>query len=175
VDRDRLVVWRLPGDWRFRTDPRDEGVRADWASAGHSTADWCPIKVGEGYGWERQGFEGYTGLGWYRITGTVPADVARRHVYLYFEAVDEDAVVFINGRRVFEHTCDSTGLAPEQIWVRPFAFEPGDYAAPGQETTLAVRVLNRMGMGGVYKPVYVVGSDQELDAGLIAELLSGRE
>ncbi len=175
VDRGRLVVWRLPGDWQFRTDPRDEGVRANWASVDHSTADWCPIKVGEGYGWERQGFEGYTGLGWYRITGTVPADVARKHVYLYFEAVDEDAVVFINGRQVFEHTCDSTGLAPEQIWVRPFVFEPGDYAAPGQETTLAVRVLNRMGMGGVYKPVYVVGSDQELDAGLIAELLSGRE
>jgi len=174
INRDKLVFWQVPAEWKFTTDPKDVGLKEKWGCPCYDAAKWADVKVGQGFGWEQQGFDGYTGIGWYRITGVVPPHVARNHVYLYFEAVDEDAQVFVNGKQVCDHTCDSTGLSPEQIWVTPFVCEPGPVAKPGEENTLGVRVLNRMGMGGIYKPVYVVGSDDELDASLIAELIKAQ-
>ena len=63
-----------------------------------------------GCGWEAQGVEGYTGYAWYRQRlplDTAPA--ARKHLFLLFQAVDEDAEVFVNGRRAFEHSHKTVG------------------------------------------------------------------
>ena len=43
--------------------------------------------------------------------------------YVCFEAVKEDAYVYINGEKAFEHSCEATGLTLEQSWETPFVFK----------------------------------------------------
>ena len=86
----------------------------------------------------------------------MPADFAPgQPLALLFGAADEDAEVWLNGQRVGEHTCASTGLAPEQIWTLPFSLDVGTAVRREESNLLAVRVYNRRGMGGVWKPVYL--------------------
>jgi len=84
--------------------------------------------------------------------------------------------VYIDGKPAFEHTCNSTGLPPDQIWITPFMFDVKDAFKAGKPTSIAVRVLNRLGMGGVYKPVRLIASARELDATVVTRLLAeGKE
>ena len=113
-------------------------------------------------GWSGQGFPGYTGYGWYRKTFSVPADFApEQTLKMLFGAVDEDAEIWLNGQKAFDHTCSSTGLSPNQIWVTPFTFDPGLTLRRGQANVLAVRVYNRLGMGGIWQPVYLLAPSAE--------------
>jgi len=162
----------LSSEWRFAPDPGDVGVQEGWFSEAWDDSGWATVRSDTGTGWESQGFPDYTGVGWYRQSMEVPADLDRSRVYLHFGAVDEDAWVYLNGRLVCEHTCQSTGLAPEQIWVTPFACDVGPYLRPRQPNTVAVRVLNRLAMGGVYLPVTLLAADRELSAPLIQALLA---
>jgi len=180
IKPDEVTVWPLPAEWKFAPDPKDVGVSAadrgdpPWFAEGFVDSGWATVRSDKGTGWESQGFPEYTGLGWYRQRVTVPANLGRKHLYLHFGAVDEDAWVYVNGKLVLEHSCSSTGLTPEQIWLTPFAFEAGPALRLGQGNTIAVRVLNRVGMGGIYLPVELVATDRELDAVTIQALLARR-
>ena len=57
----------------------------------------------------------------------------------------------------------------------PFCFDAAPHLRPGEANTVAVRVLNRLGMGGVYLPAYLVTADRELDGALIRALLEKGE
>lgn len=171
ISLDEVTILPLSDEWRFATDPQDRGVTDGWFAADFDDSAWATVRSDTGTGWERQGFPDYTGVGWYRRDVDIPADLGREHFYLYFAAVDEDAVVYVNGELLGEHTCASTGLAPEQIWLTPFALDARGRLRPGERNTIAVRVYNRLGMGGIYKPVHVVAADRELDAPLIGALL----
>jgi hypothetical protein len=171
IKPDDVTIWQLPNEWRFAPDPKDEGVKAQWFAAALDDGNWAKVRSDKGNGWESQGFADYTGFGWYRQRTTVPANLARKHLYLYFGAVDEDAFVYINDKLVCEHSCASTGLAPEQIWQTPFSLSPLPALQMGQANTIAVRVYNRLAMGGVYKPAYLVASDVPLEAPVIQALV----
>jgi hypothetical protein len=71
-----------------------------------------------------------------------------------------------------EHTCTSTGLAPDPIWLTAFCFDAASHLRPGETNTVAVRFPNRLGVGGIRLPVYPVSADRELDAELIGALLA---
>jgi hypothetical protein len=162
----------LAAEWRFAPDPKDVGVSEEWFAEARDDSSWATVRTDKGTGWESQGFADYTGYGWYRQRVEAPAGPEHKHLYLYFGAVDEDAWVYVNGQSACEHTCASTGLAPEQIWLTPFCFDVRPYLRPGQASMVVVRVLNRLGMGGVYLPVHLVATDRELDAELIRALLA---
>ncbi len=108
-------------------------------------------------------------FGWYRLRLKTPAAFAGKKLYLVFEALDEDAYIYVNGTKVFEHSCASTGLVPDVIWKTPFACDVSDFLRPGEEDLLAVGVYNRVGMGGIYEPAYLVGVDSELDLQTLQE------
>lgn len=169
-----VTIRPLAPEWRFSTDPREVGVKDAWFGEGLDDSRWAVVRTDRGNGWESQGFPDYTGFGWYRQQLTLPAQPARKHAYMYFGAVDEDAWVYLNGRQVCEHSCPSTGLTPDQIWTTPFLFDAAPNLRSGQSNTLAVRVLNRLAMGGIYLPVYLILTDQELDAPLIQALIAKR-
>ncbi|UCH33819.1 MAG: DUF4838 domain-containing protein, partial [Armatimonadota bacterium] len=167
------TVWPLPNTWKFATDPKERGEAGGWFREGFDDGKWAEVRSDRNCGWEVQGFPNYTGVGWYRQAVTVPADLADfKHLYLFFGSVDEDAWVYLNGRLAFEHTCDSTGLRPEVIWITPFAFDPRPGVKLGAANTVAVKVLNRLGMGGVYQPVYLIGANRELDIRLLEGLVA---
>ncbi len=69
--------------------------------------------------------------------------------------------MYLNGQEVFEHSEDSTGLLASHLWLTPFSVPLAGVALHGTDL-LAVRVYNRGGMGGVWKPVHLILCDQAL-------------
>jgi len=166
-------VWPLPNTWKFAPDPKEQGEAAGWFKEGFDDGRWAQVRSDRNCGWEAQGFPNYTGFGWYRQATTVPAYPAGfKHLYLYFGSVDEDAWVYLNGELACEHSCKTTGLPPEVIWRTPFAFDPRPGLKLGATNSIAVKVLNRLSMGGVYQPVYLVGANREFDIGLLGGLVA---
>jgi hypothetical protein len=166
-----VKVWPLPNEWRFAPDPKDTGVAERWFASDFDDSRWAKVRSDKGYGWEKQGFADYLAYGWYRQEVAVPANVAGRHLYLHFGAVDEDAYIYINGKLAFEHSCNSTGLPPEVIWQTPFSFDAAPFVQPGKTNVIAVRVYNRLGDGGVWKPTYLVAAEKELFPALVTALV----
>jgi len=154
----------LAAFWKFAPDSKDAGVTGQWFADGFDDNAWVKNRTDRECGWERQGFNGYIGFGWYRQKFDLPADLKKKHIYLHFEAVDEEAWIYLNGegKTAFEHTCASTKLAPNRIWNTPFLFEATGRLHPGESNLLAVRVYSVTQMGGVWRPVYVIASDAEL-------------
>ena len=113
-------------------------------------------------GWASQGYGRYRGDGWYRIRLAVPGTVARARRFLYFGAADEESWIYVDGKLAFEHSRRTTGLGFSELWTRPFFFECGKVLTPGREHTIAVKVFNNWGSGGLYKPIHLIGSDTPL-------------
>ncbi len=149
----------IRNEWRFATDPTNAGMDAKWFSADFDDSGWAKVRSDTGNGWEAQGFKDYHGFGWYRQEGEIPAELLeKKDLKLMFLAVDEEAEVFINGQKAFDHTVASTGRSVEVLWTEPFVFDPRPFLKPGRNT-LAVRVHDTMGMGGIWKPVYFAWGD----------------
>ena len=169
---DGLKMSEVTKVWKFKTDPKNVGREEKWYTSQTDDSAWAEIRSDKNSGWESQGFPDYIGHGWYRQRVKVPAEMdTQKPFYLCFAAVDEDAVIYINGEKAFEHTTASTGLEPDEIWITSFAFDARKWLRAGQENLIAVRVYNRARMGGIWKPVYFVTSDTEATAGKVAELV----
>ncbi len=161
----RVRIMTLPAAWRFAVDPEKIGIEKTWYATAHDDKDWQPIRVDLDTGWQAQGFAGADAdaFGWYRLRAEVPLDFEKRKLYLVFEAVDEDAYIYLNGIKVFEHSCKSTGLTPQVIWDRPFACEVTGHLTPGGENLFTVGVYNRAAMAGVWKNVHLIAADAKID------------
>jgi hypothetical protein len=168
----------LPADWVFATDPADEGARDKWyadtlyfdaaarlntGAAGASPGKGLArLHINRGVGWEQQGFPGFEGYGWYFQTLNVPPGLAaRKHLYLYFSGVTEQAWVYVNGQPAFERTFASTGKGPGELTWVPFTFDAARLLKPGPGNRIAVRVTHSAGLGGIGAPAMLVGTDAE--------------
>jgi len=172
----RIYVQTLPPRWSFATDPEKVGMSQEWYAPDYDDTDWSTIRTDLDAGWQAQGFSGADSdaFGWYRQNTYVYNNTSPwrpSNWYMYFEAVDEDAYVYINGKKAFEHSCDSTGLKPEVIWETPFMFKANGFINPGANNLFAVGVYNRKMMGGIWKPVHIVACEAELDLQALREVL----
>jgi hypothetical protein len=68
-----------------------------------------------------------------------------------FGAVDESAWVYLNGEFAGEHDIGEAG------WDKPFGIDVTKAIQPGANV-LAVRVLDRVLGGGIWKPVELLGA-----------------
>ena len=80
-----------------------------WRSGGTpptiDDSDWPALRTDDWEGWENQGLTAESDFGWYRVRYEVPEALqSKKHVYLYFNCVDEQAWVWLNGHEVGEHT-----------------------------------------------------------------------
>lgn len=152
IDLDQIGWVELSNEWRFAPDHDDVGMGQGWFASDFDDRQWATIRSDRG--WEPQGFEGYDGYGWYRQVLDVSEDLlARDDLRMLFLAVDEQAWVFINGEKTFEHTTASTGLSVAALWRQPFMFDPRPWLMPGRNL-LAVRVHDSMMQGGIWRPHY---------------------
>ena len=157
--------------WRFSSDPEDIGVEQGWSAPDLPDSDWAQLRTDQA--WNTQGFPDYVGYGWYRTRLKVPEDFdARKHLWLVFEAVDEDAHVYIDGKAVFEHSCASTGMTEEEIWNVPFKMDARGLLQPGREHLIAVRVYNRAAAGGIWQPVSLVSAEEDISPDLLRSVLT---
>jgi hypothetical protein len=87
----------LEGIWKFARDSHDAGLEAHWYASDYDDGRWRPIRTGDS--WQHQGFPQYQGVGWYRLSFSVPANLPAT-VYLYLGEVASSYRLFVNGREV---------------------------------------------------------------------------
>lgn len=163
-----LVPWNT---WFFRKDPNDAGVRQQWFRADLTSGNKGILAYDEGgraFNIDRQHWTplavparlaetsigDYHGYGWYVTTFMGPDSWEGHNVTLHFEAVDEQAWVYVNGQPVGEHTVEATGLPVGELWNRPFTLEvPAGLILTGEENLLVVRIHSSAGATGIWGEV----------------------
>ncbi|MBE0666948.1 MAG: hypothetical protein IH593_04665, partial [Bacteroidales bacterium] len=137
----------IPAEWKFNT-----GDSQQYADPLFNDSEWktiSPYQV-----WERQGYATYDGYAWYRVTFVVPASMKRNAIkygglLLNLGRIDDVDFTYFNGILV-----GSTGkLPPDYVteWstLRAYTIAP-DAILWGRPNTLAVRVYDASGDGGIY-------------------------
>ncbi len=130
----RPEVLDLEDGWRFRTDPEDAGLSQRWYASSLDDTDWRRLAPGQP--WEFSGVE-YDGVAWYRTTFTMPSWSA---VYLGLGRVDDAATLWLDGEKQLTWEAE----APEAQ-----AFDITDSGEPREQVTLAMRVEDYGGYGGI--------------------------
>ena len=172
----RVWIQTLPPKWRFATDPNKKGIAEKWFATDYNDENWGTIRTDLGADWRAQGYNDADSdaFGWYRMETYVPDHTnpwRGENWYVCFEAIDGDADVYINGKKAFEHSCDSTGLEPEQIWETPFVFKANGLLTPAGNNKFVVGVYNRKMLAGIWKPVHIISTEADLDTEAILALL----
>jgi hypothetical protein len=149
-DAQLTVVQTIPlaeNGWRFQTDTRQTGHKQKWFDTGFNDSSWQNISINKA--WEEQIGQSYDGVGWYRLTFTLPEKPAQAGTDIVFDSVDESAWIWINGEYVGQHDIGTAG------WNKRFAMDVSDLLKWGGQNQITVRVLDRMQAGGIWKPVYL--------------------
>ncbi len=158
----REPIALLPRGWKLRWDPADVGVRDGWWKADASLKDWLNARTDRpweqdpvGREWKQKHGEDYDGVAWYRTSFRVDPKHERRRIILFFNAVDGDADIWLNGEKAGAHP-----LVEPDDWKVPFEIDLTGKLRYGEGSAgvnqLAVRVNAEVGMGGIYKRVWLV-------------------
>src|ERR1035438_8120636 len=75
LDKDRVPVTELSGPWRFHV-----GDDPAWAIPGFDDSGWSLVTADEP--WTEQGYKGYSGTAWYRLSVLLPARHGSMALYL---------------------------------------------------------------------------------------------
>jgi glycosidase len=134
----------LNGPWLFQVDSLDKGLSESWYADGSSRTGWKEVSVPDH--WERYNLPSYDGVGWFSTKFEFGAP--HQPMALFFGGVDDDADVWVNGKKVGSHAGYSES----------FFFEITNVLRQGTNE-LTVRVVDHAGPGGIYKPVTVIALD----------------
>lgn len=160
--------------WQFATDPADTGVTKKWYTANFDDSQWKKVQPYNDQGWGPE-IGKYDGYGWYR--GKLPAlpdNTTVKYLYLYFGAVDEQAWIYLNGKKIAEHTTESTGKSIHQLWEIPFIVDITRLVDRNRPNTLVVRVHNETRQGGIWRPTSLIVSDvKDMNPNLFARYQNG--
>lgn len=158
------VIEALPLVWRFRQDPKDEGMSAGWAKT-VATADWPEIRTSDSWTKQAAGKD-YHGVAWYavefRLSEQAQSRLAElsggnRVSALRFGAVDGNAEIFLDGVLIGRQ------MRPVgEMWFRPFVVPLSEDFSPSLLHRLVVRVRKEAHVAGIWKPVQLVAMDRAL-------------
>lgn len=167
--KERIV--KLDGQWQFRIDPGNKGMRKEWFHDKTAT-HWRSIDVpGQ---WFVQGIN-YHGVAWYRRKLLVPKTFQGEKLLLRFERVDYDARVWVNGKYIGRHygayqsfNLDATDAILKgennEIVVRVESpIDPGvqfyKTIAKGNAMDDIAQAYGEEGsMGGIYRSVFLIAT-----------------
>lgn len=152
--------------WFFKLDPENVGLKEEWFKDDFKKICAWGERMPINNFWEtphkhykypsdamRKKTEKYDGVAWYAypLSG-IPKDWKDRDVYLYFGAVDESCHVYVNGKEAGKHL-----FVKSDDWNTPFSIKINDFIRWDTGTQIViVRVEDKGGMGGIWKPVWVV-------------------
>jgi hypothetical protein len=99
--------------------------------------------------WQAQGFGDYHGPAWYRMTFTAKPLEAGRSALFYFGAVDGNAVIYLNGKKIKEHT-----LGPDfEGWNKAFFAVTKELKAGKNTLVVEVTSKDQRTSSGMFKGV----------------------
>jgi hypothetical protein len=143
----KIDLTHLP--WQFKPDPQDEGVNKGWASPDLVLDEtWKEIRVGQH--WESQGYPALDRWAWYRLAVQAPEAWESQSVYLNFEGVDDMYELYVDGEKI---TRRGDIEKRQDTFNEKFSHNLTGKIHPGQSHTLAVRVHDWYGAGGIFRPV----------------------
>ncbi len=137
----------LPEKWKFQ-----KGDNPEYASPSFDDSGWAAIVPGTV--WEQQGYNMYDGFAWYRVSFTIPASLKKEAkqyggLEVHLGKIDDSDETFFNGVMI-----GATGKMPPKdvtAWDTPRSYTiPSDKVNWGGKNTLAVRVFDSGGNGGIY-------------------------
>lgn len=155
--------FNLPLMWRFSVDPKNELTREEiWKQSFSKTGNWRALRLDSP--WEQQHandtldsrfrklLSRYDGSGWYALELQVPFKWWNKEVALLFGAVDESAWVYLNGK-----LCGTQLYKGGDDWKKPFIIPITQHINWKKKTqTLFVRVEDKGGLGGLWRPVMLI-------------------
>lgn len=93
----------LNGAWEFEFDDKRIGDIGQWSSGAHYFSRQIQVPFTYQSQLSGIGETGFHDLVWYKRSFTIPAEWAGKRVILHFGAVDYQATVWVNGRKVAYH------------------------------------------------------------------------
>ncbi|MCZ6901208.1 MAG: beta galactosidase jelly roll domain-containing protein [Bacteroidetes bacterium] len=145
VDRDQMYMdVDLQGIWQFKI-----GDNQQWRKKDLDHSNWRTIMVPSI--WEKQGYHQFDGFAWYRKTFYVPEDIDTDDVILLLGKIDDFDQTYINGEEVgFTKDYKPLGGSGSYRQLRTY-YLPKGLLISGEENTIAVRVEDMGGEGGIYE------------------------
>ncbi len=138
-DWDRLI--NLQRNWKFSI-----GDNKEWASSKFNDSQWEKIYVPSS--WENEGFNGYNGYAWYRITFDMPRGYYGGTLYLSLGRIDDVDETYFNGKLI-----GRSGSFPPDYQTTYYAFRrypiPEEYINISGDNVIAVRVYDSELEGGI--------------------------
>lgn len=141
IDNSPKKLVDLNGYWKFEI-----GDNLDWADPSYDDSRWERIRVPST--WEDEGFPGYDGFAWYRITFTLESYPSSHPLYLKLGAIDDVDEVYLNG-----HFIGYSGNLPPNYstsahHMRTYTIS-NDFINYNGKNVLAIRVYDGGGVGGI--------------------------
>jgi beta-glucuronidase len=124
----------LDGAWRFRTDPKGEGLSAGWTAEPPEGARAVTVP----HTWNLGQDQAFDGVGWYFKSVVLPEGLAGRHVELNFGGTFYKSRVFVNGVEAGGHEGGFTA----------YHLDVSKLVRPG-ENRIAVAIDNRPGLATI--------------------------
>lgn len=154
------IIRPVTTDWLFVTDKENAGEKQGFVKNAYDTSAWQKMPACE-Y-WETV-IGDYDGTAWYKRCDSFSQNELKQYKYVFmdFESVADYCYVYVNGKKVFEHTPESTGFWPGNLRIYPFVFDIKPYLVPG-ENQIKLKVENTENKGGIYKPVKYILTDKDL-------------
>jgi len=151
----------LKSDWVITFDPSQAGEKSGYFKADYPAKDWEPVKVGEFYNkqslgikWkEAHNYQEFTGVCWYKTNFKMGALEPNNRYRLTFGAVDEACKVYLNGKLLLDRPFPYKGNT--NSWQEAFDLDITQDLLPEQMNNLTVMVINNVGVGGIWKPVFL--------------------
>ncbi|HJZ39417.1 MAG TPA: beta galactosidase jelly roll domain-containing protein [Bacteroidales bacterium] len=139
---------KLNRKWKFHT-----GDNNAWKSPDYNDAGWKTISVPSS--WENEGYNNYDGYAWYRIKFRWPKNFIYGDLYLSLGKIDDIDDVYVNGKfigNVYDLRKDSEyKRSGWEFNARRIYKIPGGLLNPDGINTIAVRVYDGQGVGGIYE------------------------
>ncbi len=142
----------LKGYWKFSI-----GDNPRWANPAYNDISWEKIYVPSE--WENEGFSGFDGYAWYRITVDLK-NITDPHLFLNLGFIDDVDQVYLNG-----HLIGYSGSFPPDFYTayksnRKY-YIPGDLINRNSKNLIAVRVFDTILGGGIIKGDIGIYSDEK--------------
>lgn len=144
------AVPQLPvAGWRFRTDPRNIGIREKWhlSSTPMAADQWRQLGVERHFQFQDPALAGYNGYFFYRLEFQLtPEEVKKMRGTLHIGAVDDESWIYLNDRFLGEITAKSH---PASYWREPRFFHVGPEHFRAGRNVLVIRGNDLRQTGGL--------------------------